>query len=148
MSIFAEYGTGHRVASRRFVNLALPLVVLALATGATAQTPAPAIWPFDAHVDVPDNFDSAAAPASREGNGQIDLPKIARGGLKPEGRCAGHLRAPGRGNAPIILPRRAPPPRRNMRPIAGARGLIIPTGSQLRSRPPMRVASSPAASSR
>jgi len=41
-----------------------------------------AVLPLDAHVDVPDGFDSAAAPADREGTGQFDLPKIARGGLK------------------------------------------------------------------
>ncbi|MEI9852879.1 MAG: dipeptidase [Sphingomonas sp.] len=66
-------------ARRLLLSLTLPF---AMAAGASAQTSAPPIWPFDAHVDVPDNFDSAAAPASREGNGQIDLPKIARGGLK------------------------------------------------------------------
>ncbi len=67
---------------RLLLTVSMPLVAAVLSANATAQTPAPAIWPFDAHVDVPDNFDSATAPASQEGNGQIDLPKIARGGLK------------------------------------------------------------------
>jgi microsomal dipeptidase-like Zn-dependent dipeptidase len=41
-----------------------------------------AVLPLDAHVDVPDGFDSASTPADRDGSGQFDLPKLARGGLK------------------------------------------------------------------
>lgn len=41
-----------------------------------------AVLPFDAHVDITPDFDSAANPASGDTSGQFDLAKIKRGGLK------------------------------------------------------------------
>jgi microsomal dipeptidase-like Zn-dependent dipeptidase len=66
---------------RRLFLLPLAAFVAALPAHGATKSAVP-IWPFDAHVDVPDNFDGPSAPASKEGNGQIDLPKIERGGLK------------------------------------------------------------------
>jgi len=71
----------------RFLLAASTAVLFALLAGpvAAAETAAQihaAALPFDAHVDITADFDSAAAPADRDGAGQFDLPKIARGGLK------------------------------------------------------------------
>jgi len=41
-----------------------------------------AVLPFDAHVDITPDFDSASVPASGDTNGQFDLAKTKRGGLK------------------------------------------------------------------
>ncbi len=43
------------------------------------------ILPFDAHLDIGTDFDSAAEPASVDGKTQFDLPKAARGGVKAVG---------------------------------------------------------------
>ncbi len=40
------------------------------------------ILPLDAHLDIAPDFDSAATPATADGQGQFDLVKIRRGGLK------------------------------------------------------------------
>jgi microsomal dipeptidase-like Zn-dependent dipeptidase len=54
----------------------------AVALGQDAAAIHAAVLPFDAHVDIPADFDSTATPASADGKGQFDLPKITRGGLK------------------------------------------------------------------
>ncbi|MDB5738678.1 MAG: peptidase renal dipeptidase, partial [Sphingomonas bacterium] len=43
------------------------------------------VLPFDPHLDIGVDFDSAAVPATVDGNTQFDLPKAARGGLKAAG---------------------------------------------------------------
>lgn len=58
---------------------------LSLAAPALAQEPErvhAAALAIDAHVDIPADFDGPLKPASAEGNGQFDLPKIERGGLR------------------------------------------------------------------
>jgi len=44
--------------------------------------PVAGIVPLDAHLDIAADFDSAANPAASDGQGQFDLVKIKRGGLK------------------------------------------------------------------
>lgn len=65
-----------------FAILALPLASSPSCAAEDAAKIHAAVLPFDAHVDVPDTFDTAAAPASQDGSGQFDLPKVTRGGLK------------------------------------------------------------------
>ncbi|MBT2245965.1 membrane dipeptidase [Sphingobium sp. BHU LFT2] len=76
-----------KIPMARGAAIALALGVAALAglpAGATEDAGAihAAILPFDAHVDIAPDFDSAANPASGDTTGQFDLPKIQRGGLK------------------------------------------------------------------
>lgn len=54
------------------------LGVAAPMIGAKAEA---AIITLDAHVDITEDFESASNPASQDGAGQFDLPKILRGGL-------------------------------------------------------------------
>lgn len=69
----------------------LMLAALALFAGtAGVAAPDPAaihrqVLPFDPHLDIGTDFDSAAVPASVDGPTQFDLPKVRRGGLKAAG---------------------------------------------------------------
>lgn len=83
-----------RVERRRLVlAFGLPFLIVA-ATLAQAPPPGPdepagelvarvhrAALTIDAHLDIPDDFQTAANDAGSETNGQLDLPKLERGGL-------------------------------------------------------------------
>lgn len=74
----------------KYLLFGTALAMSAVPFGAASAAPDAAavharLLPFDPHVDIAIDFDSAEIPATIDGKTQFDLPKAARGGLKAVG---------------------------------------------------------------